>query len=294
MLAPSQRSECLSPLMALEVACENGDVHEVRNILNNNAIPVNVRFKTSLQLPGGVWESANGMTPLMIAANRGHTALVAFLLQQPGIDISLAFSGMTALQFALKDYIKFTNANYQIAYKLIQAGADINQIRGDGNNLLLIAWVYSNQEAAIKLVILCGANIDISKALFKACHQNHFGYDVVPQQIALTKKYVIALDHAKQLGIDMGRLCSPLSPELDLKIAEFLFEKNSLAMRAFEAGYTTIREQLTPPTPIPQPLAWMRDFANETRWQEWEQQYNGDHPNRAGCGYGPGAMVCRK
>lgn len=237
--------------IALRNACTKGDVNAVQAIL--------IQYPNNVNVNKGLWTWPHeSMTPLMLAVHLGHTELVQFLLQQPGINVSAMTNDMTALAFALESNNSFKKANYQIASQLMKAGADINQITSNNSTALISAWVCSNQGIAIKLIRRFGADITINEQLFERYHKGQYTYKHVPQQIELTKKRVAGIKDAQRLGIDIGRRFFLLHQNLDLRVAEWLFKQNSLEMRAFKAGREGIRQLLTSLAPIPRPLTIMR------------------------------------
>jgi len=282
----------------LWAACEAGDIKTVKEILETNNIDVNARLNV-------------GYTPLLIAAEHNQVALVNFLLNQAGIDVSVAQrDGGTALIFALRVFKDFESANYEMARCLMNAGADINQVALN-NTILLHAWYRGNQGVANALVLL-GASISISEDAFNAneYRMQQCGADGVVQQIALSKQHLEAyLENARHLGLALGDICFQFMKNKanSQEIARFLVG-GSLGAKAVHNGcemaLKALAKQFPAPAPtnllpIPRSLFFMADVRNnlspemidELAWQLHEQQYNHDHPGRAEQGYGAGAMV---
>lgn len=224
----------------LWTACADGDVKTMVEILEKNNLSFNVKLEFEHTL-------------LMYAAQQHQTELVNFLLDQPETDVSMeTHLGDTALNFALHPWHNFENADYALAKKLIQAGANINQ-KTCHNNLLLRAWNQGNANAAENLILL-GARIHISEKLFRSDPlRGHEVLNDIPHQIDLSKKYL-----------------------------------RGLLKRVSEAE----RDETQVTASNPRPLTFKRDVENETRWQQWTQEYNERHPQYAKYGYGPGTMVC--
>jgi hypothetical protein len=307
---------------ALFSACSNGDVKKVKNILEQNNIDVNVKLD-------------GGYTPLVIATKCGHAKLGRFLLSQPGIDVLVKDpDGTTALRLALRAL------NWELAHYLIKVGANIDEEDKTGMTALLDAWYADNQEVANQLIVL-GANINLNEQLFNSdknsadlrfnilqsaskkdkpwwdddleeiepCQQIPESlillkrrHELVPQQIALSKQFLAEyLNNAKFLGIDVERLCFKLPEDAKVKIAECLFEQDSLSIRAFNMGRNIIQEQLSTPNPIPRSLLFMGNFEDRMRnigdelfWEKLKEEYNAINPGREEHGYGLGAMVVYK
>jgi serine/threonine-protein phosphatase 6 regulatory ankyrin repeat subunit B len=75
-----------------------------------------------------------GLTPLMIAAEKGHLTTVQALLSTPGIDIDdKTTDGVTALYFAA------INGKEDVVKALIDKGADVNLTDNDGQTPIMAA-----------------------------------------------------------------------------------------------------------------------------------------------------------
>lgn len=246
---------------------------------------------------------------MIAAAFLHHTNLVNFLLQQPGIDVSVqTVHGLTALECTLKPHTESLHANYETAGNMIRLGANIEQLLHISKRPMLVdAWVDNNQKAANELVNL-GASISISEHFVNQSPYMKIYYQTqsVPQQIELSKQYFFK-ESAKWLGFAVECLSFQLYVKsVGSKIAPFLFEENSLGMRALKIGRAMMHNRLLQqspapaptPAPIPRALLFRGNFENlpqpilnEIEWQQFENNYNYDFPERKGAGYGAGAVV---
>lgn len=135
---------------ALTRACAKGDLAEVIKILQTNNIGINVRL------------SERSWTPLMFAIYFNRKELFDFLLKQPRIDLSIRdYTGQTALGFALNPLSDFFKPNYDVARKLISAGAHVNE-------MLVMAWMTQNNDVADKLIMEFGACSDLAEAFINS------------------------------------------------------------------------------------------------------------------------------
>ena len=100
----------------------------------------------------------NGSTPLMFAAENGHTDIVGMLLKIPGIDVNQANNfASTALMFAAK------NGHAEIVEMLLKIpGIDVNKANNNGWTALMLAA--ENGHTKIVEMLLKIPGIDVNQA----------------------------------------------------------------------------------------------------------------------------------
>jgi hypothetical protein len=96
----------------------------------------------------------DGGTPLFVAAQNGHLALVKCLVKELGADVS-----QTENEGATPLFMAAQQGHLAIARCLVkEAGADVNQARQDGATPLMIAALYK-QEHVVAFLIKYGADV---------------------------------------------------------------------------------------------------------------------------------------
>lgn len=277
----------LSEQDELYAACCTGNLATVRNLLAKRPYMLNA----SLGVMTLAWYCGSSTqrtqqhlksTPLIVAVQNNHQELVAFLLTQKDINLSVTINDRTALIAALFPGEK---SHDHLARMLMKSGADVNQVLVD-KTVLSLAWYKQNQDMALKLVLSFNASIKKAEELFNTHWKDQYMRKHIPEQIALTKKLLAEeIINIKQIGIDIERL--PLDQISHLQVAEFLYDKDSLAMRAFERGQNILRERLASRMPAPRLLTFMYDFENERRPQQSGQANNlAKRPTWKGMGLG--------
>ena len=96
-----------------------------------------------------------GSTALIVAANRGHFAIVQALLAAPGIHVNDALmnSGSAALTLAA------SNGHVAIVQALLAAGANVNSTGNNGWTALILAAV-DGHLFVVRALIAAGANVN--------------------------------------------------------------------------------------------------------------------------------------
>ncbi len=133
-------------------AAKNGHMETVKALIDKGADVANAADE-------------DGLTVLVVAAQKGHTDIVRMLLATPGINIDATnnIHGSTALMFAAQ------NGHTETVQALIDKGADVNAVSKYGDTVLLIAVVYGyiafgaarkGYTEIAKALLAAGANVN--------------------------------------------------------------------------------------------------------------------------------------
>jgi hypothetical protein len=267
-------------------ACRTGNLAMVRNLLAKNPYMLNASLgpMTLTWYHGSSTQTSQHLkpTPLMVAVQNNHQELVAFFLAQKGTNLSVTINNQTALSAALFTCEK---AHDHLARMLMKSGADVNQVLVN-KTVLSLAWYDQNQDVALKLVLSFSASIQKAEELFNTHWKNKYPYSHIPAQIELTKKLLVEeIINIKQTGVDIERLSLGQIPHL--KVTEYLYDTDSLAMRAFKAGQNFLRKRLASRMPAPRLLTFMHNSENERHSQQSEKANNlAKRPTWKGMGLG--------
>ncbi|MEM7260401.1 MAG: ankyrin repeat domain-containing protein [Planctomycetota bacterium] len=150
-------------------AVRSGGTHKLRSLIDEG---INLNFV----------DSKSGMTPLMLAANSGHTEVVR-LLMSAGSDVHLAASdGASALHWAA------SRGHEEIAALLIDGGADVNRRRDSGQSEggpTPLHFAISQGSDAIALMLIdAGASLDIEYVWGDVeAYARHHGREAVVKRV---------------------------------------------------------------------------------------------------------------
>lgn len=133
-------------------ACAHNDSKGVEEALDKNAC-IDIK-------------DTNGLTPLMLAAHKGHSNIVLFLLENKADTNARTSEGATALHFAVESGEKFC-VDFLISYN-----SDVNAQNKSGATPLMTACQLDQREIAEVLVEYCDVNIPMNASitpLFFSC-----------------------------------------------------------------------------------------------------------------------------
>ena len=121
---------------AIHKAAFRGDIEKIKTLIKEGANPNAL--------------TRGGLTPLMLAVQKGHKDITAYLITH-GADVNAkGENGFTALHSAC------LHRNYEIAEVLLDNGADVNA-REDGNTPLMLA-AYRDDVKLVRLLLSRGAD----------------------------------------------------------------------------------------------------------------------------------------
>ena len=155
------------PPVSLFAACRNNDVSTVRKILQSGGPNLN----QMLNQP----DSDTGYTPMMVAAQCGHS-LVVVILAGAGANVNFARpgDGMTALLLASQ------LGHAEVVSSLVAAGANVNQTdQCQMESSPLMECCKKGWSQVVRILIDNRANVDYaspkdgSTALMMACHKGY-------------------------------------------------------------------------------------------------------------------------
>ena len=169
-----------SPVIPLHLACEKSTA-EVVDVLIQYGANINRKY--------------NGMTPLMVACERGHNGIIQRLLQEPTIDIDAVYSnGKSALHFAI--------LTSEVVTALVTKGANPNIRDGSGWTPLDYA-IKHNQIDTISALLQSPYQLDCVQKL--PTHE-------IPIHLACEKSTAEVVDVLIQYGADINRKHNGMTP----------------------------------------------------------------------------------
>jgi ankyrin repeat protein len=192
---------------------------------------------------------AKGHTALMVAAERGHRAIVTILLNA-GADPNLLSdddglgSGMTALMLAASSF--FASNRHQVVKLLINGGADVNQRGAAGKTAIMSAALAgAGYVDCVETLIAAGADLDLlddrghTVLTSVAAAENYPMFNLLMQAGASTVGLEsIQLIHAASAG-NIDRVKALLAANVNLDL-----DRGAAIGNAAAAGHTQIVELL--------------------------------------------------
>jgi len=115
--------------------------------------------RTLMEVPSSIdWRNAEGVTPLMKAAQAGAKEAAWILARAPGVELEAAnANGSTALMFAAFE------GRAAVADVLLKAGADINHRNKSGHTALMSAAAHGYRNT-VTLLLQAGADPTVQDA----------------------------------------------------------------------------------------------------------------------------------
>jgi TonB family protein len=158
-----------------------------------------------------------GGTPLIAAADRGHTEIAEMLLAAKAPVDHLNADGYTALMAAVR------RGHVETARALIAAGSDVNRANAQGGTPLHFA-VVSDSGAAARLLLAHGANLEAANAT-----------GLTPLMLAV----MLGARETTAALLEAGAKLNPLHPLFELVIeGALVMDQPAVLQRAVEAGWS--------------------------------------------------------
>ncbi|CAN0526946.1 unnamed protein product [Ectocarpus sp. 12 AP-2014] len=148
------------PWTALHSAANDGSFERVFGIVSSGSIQINQG-------------SPEGWTPLMLAADGGHSRIVSFLLNRGAIARIMGDEGVTALHVSAK------NGHVVVTLMLIRAGVDVGlSCFSSGGYTPLHLAAQNGRCAVMEVLIYAGADVDPcleegATAMYLAAERGH-------------------------------------------------------------------------------------------------------------------------
>jgi ankyrin repeat protein/beta-lactamase regulating signal transducer with metallopeptidase domain len=182
---------------SLYEAAKAGDLAEVKRLIAK-AADLNA------------FDKEDGLTPLGVAANRGHTEIVKILLDS-GAKVDIAASGgYSPIRYAVLNYDKET------IRALISGGADVN-IAPDNSDTPLLTAIWGDQTDIVKALLDAGANAELKddNGMSSLQHALDIGMPDIVKLLANTDDRVPDLHRAALKG-DLSKLKELLGAGADI------------------------------------------------------------------------------
>jgi ankyrin repeat protein len=207
---------------ALYLACQNGHLDVVIELLNRLEIDVNTRY--------------NGITPITMACQMGHLDIVIELLKQPGIDVNTEDNGVTPLAVACQ------HGHLDVVKELLkkQSEIDINAVSNTGSTALYSACLFGH--LAVVKELLKQSSVDVNKGNNEGMTPLDLAYYGRSHEIVseLVKNPKIEIEPQKLLQLLSGAFRKPgmvdallcyailkfmryLMPQISMKLKRHLF-----------------------------------------------------------------------